>query len=260
MENRKQKEIEFHNERERERRSFNEAEFRKKHSNKKFYSVTGNSSDYLYNWIKDRCKGKKVLDYCCGTGCVSMFLAQHGAEVVGIDISDLSIDQCKAEAKKLGVEGKTSFHVMDAENTNFDDDTFDYIVCSGVLHHLDLEKAFSELSRLLKPDGEVFCGEPLKHNPVFQLYRRLTPHIRTKWETDHILRMRDVLRAKSYFESVEYKFFNLAVMAAVPLRNTKYFEPSLKVLNAVDDVILKIPYFNRLAWMVYFFLSKPKKA
>lgn len=258
MQDRKQLEKEFHN-----RRIVLEKEQFEEYSNittnKKFYSVAIKSRQFMYNWLFQRCRGKKVLDYCCGTGSVSMLLAQNGAQVTGIDISDKSIEQCLVEAKKIGVEDRTSFYAMDAENTRFEDNTFDLIVCSGVLHHMDIEKSFIELSRILRPDGEVFCGEPLKHNPIFQLYRSMTPHIRTEWETDHILRMSDVRLAKKYFKSVEYKFFNLAVLAAVPLRNTRLFKPALSVLQGIDDVILQIPYLNWMAWIVYFFLSKPIK-
>jgi len=50
---------------------------------------------------------------------------------------------------------------MNAEELKFADDYFD-IVCGGaILHHLDLNKALSEIARVLKPDGKAIFVEPL---------------------------------------------------------------------------------------------------
>ncbi len=88
---------------------------------------------------------------------------------------------------------------MDAEQLTFPDQTFDLIVCNGVLHHLDLRYAYPELARVLKPGGRILCLEALGYNPAIQLYRKLTPHLRTAWEAEHILTMRQVKEAGLFF-------------------------------------------------------------
>jgi len=155
-------------------------------TNLKFYSVTRSSRNFIKNWLLSRVKGKKVLDYCCGNGGMAIWLAENGANVFGIDISQVSIKNAIDEAVKRGIEDKVKFFVMDAEAMEFENNFFDIICCIGVLHHLDINKAYSELSRVLKPDGTIICVEPLKYNPVFQIYRKMTPHLRTKWEIEHI--------------------------------------------------------------------------
>ena len=50
---------------------------------------------------------------------------------------------------------------MDGENLSFEDSTFDYGVEYGVLHHVDLDKSLSEISRVLKPKAEMICIEAL---------------------------------------------------------------------------------------------------
>ena len=56
-------------------------------ANEKFYAVTRSSVDFVHEWLLAHCRGRKVLDYCCGDGPNSLWLAEAGAEVHGIDIS-----------------------------------------------------------------------------------------------------------------------------------------------------------------------------
>lgn len=56
-------------------------------SNKKFYSITASNRDYVKSWLVQRCRDKRVLDYCCGNGDFALWLAASGAHAFGIDIS-----------------------------------------------------------------------------------------------------------------------------------------------------------------------------
>lgn len=230
-------------------------------TNKKFYSISDSNNNYVKKWLAERCKGKKVLDYCCGNGGSSLWLAKAGAYVHGIDISPVSIQNAITEAERMGVSDKATFWVMDAEAMDFPDETFDLAFESGVLHHLELNKAYSELARVLKPTGRVICTEALRHNIFFHTYRKMTPHLRSEWEVDHILGKKEIELAKSYFEEVEVaRFFHLATLAAVPFRNTSVFKPIQRGLELVDSVLLNLPGLKWQAWMAVFVLSKPKKA
>jgi len=229
-------------------------------SNKKFYSITRSNQNYIKNWLLKRIdKGKKFLDYCCGTGNTAIFLAKNDADVIAIDISDVSIETAKKEASKIGLKNNPLFLVMDGENLEFNDNSFDFIICSGVLHHLGIEKAYSELLRVLKPDGEIICNEPLAYNPIFQLYRKLTPHLRTKWETEHILNKKSIYLSKKYFNQIKLKTFHLTTLLAVPFRKTPIFNPLLSLLELIDAFLLRIPIIKWLAWQVIFIISGPKK-
>ncbi|MBI2098814.1 class I SAM-dependent methyltransferase, partial [Candidatus Uhrbacteria bacterium] len=183
-----------------------------------------------------------------------------GAEVVGIDISEVGITQARKEAKKRGLADKTEFYVMDAEATTFPDNTFDVICVSGVLHHLDRTKAFKEMARILKPTGAAIAAEPLAHNPVIQLYRKMTPHLRTEFEAEHILHAKkDVELARRYFDKIEIKFFHLATIAAVPFRKTPIFNHLLALGEKIDSILLKIPLIQRQAWQMVLTFREPKK-
>jgi SAM-dependent methyltransferase len=149
---------------------------------------------------------------------------------------------------------------MDAEATDFSSKYFDFAVINGVLHHLDLKNAYRELSRILQINGEAICTEALRHNILIHVYRKLTPHLRSAWETEHILGKEDIEMATHYFDNVEVlEFFHLFTIGAVPFRNLPIFEPIRRRLKALDSVILRLPLLKWQAWMVVFVLSRPIK-
>ncbi len=148
---------------------------------------------------------------------------------------------------------------MDAENLRFNDNYFDLIICSGILHHLDIRKAYREMTRVLKSEGKIICNEPLSHNPIFQLYRRLTPYLRTKWEIEHILSREDIKLAENYFGKVEVHFFHLATFLALPFYSLPVFNFLLSILEKIDSIILRLPLLKWWAWQIVFILSEPKK-
>lgn len=254
---RHREEMEFHDRRERDRQSMGDEAFEERYSNKKWYSVQGASNRWFERWIEQHARGGVALDYCCGLGGSSLRLARAGARhVYGIDISPESVATSADLLKRHGFADRGTFQTMDAERLSFEDGFFDVIVCSGVLHHLDLQRAFPELYRVLKPGGRIICMEPLRYNPAIQLYRKLTPHLRTAWEADHILTRKDLDLARRTFDGFEIHFFHLFSLAAVPFRRTKLFGPLLDALDAVDDVAMRIPGLRYMAWVIIFVLEK----
>jgi len=228
-------------------------------ANKKFYSICQSNRDFVKRWVLQRCKKKRVLDYCCGNGDFTIWLAENEVDAYGIDISPLSVENAKKSANQKGLGDKVKFQVMDAEATDFPSRYFDFAVINGVLHHLDLKKAYRELSRILRTDGEAICTEALKHNMIIHLYRKMTPHLRSAWETEHILGKEDIEVAAHYFDNVEVlEFFHLLTIGAVPFRDLFIFEAIRRRLKALDSVILRLPLLKWQAWMVVFVLSNPK--
>jgi SAM-dependent methyltransferase len=229
-------------------------------ANKKFYSINRKSRKFFDDWLIKNCAGRRVLDYGCGDGRYAILAARHGAQAVGVDVSAVSVENARAEAAREGLADRTAFHVMDGEALEFADDSFDIVCEAGVLHHLDLGRAMAEIIRVLSPSGQVICAEALGHNPLFQAYRRLTPHLRTPWETNHIVRRRDILDSARRFRRCELRFFHLASLAAVLLRGTRAFDTVLSALERVDDVLMRLPAIRWYAWQIVYVLSAPIKA
>ncbi len=229
-------------------------------NNMKFYAIERRSRDKVLAWFRKNTPGKRVLDYCCGNGDDSLYIAQQGAqEVVGIDISEVSIQNCLLLSQKAKLTN-AHFKVMDAESMTFPDNSFDILTEYGALHHLDLDIALREMARVLKPDGQAICVEALAHNVFIDHYRRRTPELRTAWEVDHILQRNQILGARRYFQEVNILgFYHLANIAGVPFRRTAGFEVILGILEAIDSVLLKIPFLQWWAWQIIFVLAKPYK-
>jgi len=81
-------------------------------------------------------------------------------EATCTDISPGMVRALSSNARRLGLTVKTAR--ADAESLPFPEQSFDLVLGHAVLHHLpDLERAFREFHRVLKPGGYVvFAGEP----------------------------------------------------------------------------------------------------
>lgn len=253
LNDRKTKELEFHN-KDRDRKAIAQLDqdtFEKFYGNKKYYNTTFRSRKYVENWIQKHAKGKVFLDYACGNGANAIFAAQNGASLsLGLDISDVSVQNAEADAKKLQLEDNTCFFQADAENTKLPDNSVDAIICSGMLHHLDLSYAFYELRRILAPGGVILAVEALDYNPFIKLYRQITPDMRTEWEKAHILSLKDLRFASYFFDVKNVKYWHIIGYAAALI-------PALgKAFDLFDRLAEKIPFLNRLSWMFTFELHK----
>ena len=199
----------------------------------------------------------RILEYGSGAGAYSSrALAAEGLPVIGVDISEASVRKAQERAASEFPGADLDYRVMNAEALEFDAASFDVVCGNGILHHLDLERSFAEVARVLRPNGAAIFSEPLGHNPLINLYRRLTPTQRT--EDEHPLRMRDVDLAQRYFRQVDAWFFHLLVLLALPLRRTFAFERVQGALDTLDRAILRSASpLRRYAWIVVLRLAQP---
>lgn len=256
---RKQAEMAFHDNRERDRQQMSEEEWLRKYSNKRWYAITEDSRAYVQDWLARHCPNAVVLDFGCGLGENTLRMAGLGAaEVHSIDISPESVETTQDKANAEGFGDRVRAIVMDAENMTYNDGMFDVIICSGVLHHMDVSLAFPELARVLKKTGSIIAIEALGYNPLISLYRKLTPHLRTDWEKDHILTDKELRIAKKSFDGLEVRYFHLASIGAALFQKTPLFKPLLALGRIVDFFLLRLPLIRLMAWQMVFVLSKPK--
>jgi len=225
----------------------------------KFYTAAKSSRQYYESFLVSNCLDKNVLEYGCGSGSYSFFLARHLAnKVTGIDISAAAIESARAQAKVQNL-GKAAFLVMDAEATEFDDDCFDVICGTGILHHLNLGKALKEIARILRPGGSAIFIEPMGYNQAINIYRRLTPHLRVKDE--HPLKYEDLRLIKSFFQEADFKFFHFFSLLAVPFRNMAIFPFLLNFLDYIDGKLAALlPFLRIFYWQVVITLKNQDKS
>jgi len=254
LKKRKRIELEFHN-KDRDQSNIEKTKlsdtYEKYYGNKKYYTVAKRSNQYVKDWIAAEAKDKIFLDYACGNGGNALFAARSGSELsLGFDISEVSIKNARKAATETGLSNKIRFFQADAENTGLPDNSIDTIVCTGMLHHLDLSFAFPELRRILKPGGKILALESIDYNPLIKLYRKMTPDMRTEWEKAHILRLSDLKFASYFFNVREIYYWHVTgyVSGKIP-----WLYP---LLDNLDKVLEKMPYVQRMAWIFTFVLQK----
>jgi ubiquinone/menaquinone biosynthesis C-methylase UbiE len=107
----------------------------------------------------------RSLEIGAGTGYFSLNLLQAGVveHATATDISPGMLETLSENAARLGLTVETV--ACDAEQLPFADASFDLVFGHAVLHHLpDLDRAFAEFRRVLKPGGVLFfAGEPSLH-------------------------------------------------------------------------------------------------
>jgi arsenite methyltransferase len=101
--------------------------------------------------------GQAVLDVASGVGTTAVLLARERAvKVTGVDLGAVQVDQARAQAGQLGLEGVVRFEVGDAEALPVDDESFDAVVCECALCTFpDKRTAAGEMARVLRPGGKV---------------------------------------------------------------------------------------------------------
>jgi len=255
MEGRKQKEIEHYDKR---AESWMENGKKKKGNFEDFQPLLLSSFKFIYNFLKEKCENKKVLDYGCGDGMHSVRLADLGAEVKAIDLSEKSLQIAKA---RVGT-GNVEFLKMDCEILNFPDSYFDIIFDGGTFSSLDLSKALPELARVLRPNGFLFGIETFGHNPLTNLKRKINKITkkRTEWAVNHIIKDKDLELAKGYFDKIEVHYFHLISWLAFPSLNLSGGRFLLKSLEKIEGFLLfAFPFLRRYCFKIVFVFSKPRK-
>lgn len=220
------------------------------------------SFKFAYNLLKENCRDKVVLDYGCGNGVHSFYFLKCGAKkVVGIDLSEKSLEIAIARAKKLGVENKMEFLKKDCENTEFPDNYFDLIFDGGTFSSLDLKNVFPELTRILKQNGMVVGIETFGHNPIANLKRKLNRVTgkRTEWAEGHIFNEEKLEEAGNYFGEIESWHFHVISFLAIPFLNILGGKIILKILETIDSALLSFSFLKKFGFKIVFVFKNPQK-
>lgn len=101
---------------------------------------------------------KKVLDVACGTGDLSIELANSSMKVTvaGLDFSKEMVDIGVSKVATKNLENQIHLAVGDALNIKHSDDSFDFVTCAfGVRNFVDLDRGLIEMIRVLKPGGRM---------------------------------------------------------------------------------------------------------
>jgi len=191
----------------------------------------------------------KVLELGCGTGYFTKEIVKTGAFVTAIDISPELLQIAKEEIK----ENNASFILENAYEMSFDANSFDSIVGSSVLHHLEIEKAISEMFRVLKPGGPMYFTEPNMMNPQIALQKNI-PALKRKLgdspdETAFFRwSLRELLKKTGYTE-ITIKPFDFLHPAVPPAL--------IPFISSLGNAIEKLPVLKEIAGSLFISAKKP---
>ena len=113
--------------------------------------------------------GMTILELGCGTGSFTGELARSGADVIAIDVSPELLEIARANWSAPNVR----YEIQNAYVLTYSDATFDSIVGSSILHHLEIEEALREIYRVLKPGGTIYFTEPNMMNPQIAIQKNV---------------------------------------------------------------------------------------
>lgn len=111
----------------------------------------------MYEFLKDKARGKKVLDVGCGDGYGAKYLADTALEVTAVDYERDVILAARAKYNRPNLK----FFAMDAGAMSFEDNSFDVVCSFQVIEHIpepDIARYLSEIKRVLKPEGAFYLS------------------------------------------------------------------------------------------------------
>ncbi|MCZ6774478.1 MAG: class I SAM-dependent methyltransferase [Proteobacteria bacterium] len=212
-------------------------------------------------------RGRRVLELGAGAGEASVYFALQGAEVTATDLSSGMLEVVKKVASIHGVTVDTAICSAD-DLSQFGEGSFDIVYAANLLHHVDIEKTLGEVKRVLKPGGTAGFWDPVAHNPVINVYRRMASQVRT--EDEHPIRRQQMKLFTDRFAEVRKEFFWLTALLIFlkfylidqihpnedrywkrVLREEKALRPVYSPLAALDRVLLRaIPILGWWSWNI----------
>jgi 2-polyprenyl-3-methyl-5-hydroxy-6-metoxy-1,4-benzoquinol methylase len=212
-------------------------------------------------------EGRRILEVGAGGGSLAVWLAQQGADVVGIDVSGGILDVARRRAEVSGVGDRTTFvhapiETFDLADEGLDPTPFDAIIGNNVVHHFERHLAMANIGRLLAPGGvAVFC-EPVLFVPEIvrsirysgPVAKRFPPHTHTPDERS--LNEDDFAIMRAHFRHVEWKPFQLLCRVQ---NFVELSDPMWHRLEAIDRrVLTALPVSRRACRIVVLTLGLPR--
>jgi ubiquinone/menaquinone biosynthesis C-methylase UbiE len=190
----------------------------------------------------------KVLELGCGTGYFTRQLAATGASIIAMDISPQLLAIARGECPAANVE----FLLGNAYALELPNSSFDAVVGSSILHHLEITPALAEIYRVLRPGGIVRFTEPNMLNPQIAIQKQV-PFIKKALgdSPDETAFFRWPLRRlmqKSRFKAIEitpFDFLHPWLPAAW-----------INIVQSIGELLEHTPIINEIAGSLFIKASK----
>ena len=114
--------------------------------------------------LLENIKGKKILDFGCGSGIYAKILTKKGAKVKGFDISPQMIKIAKEENPKLDLKIASGYKIPFKEK-------FDIVLAALVIDYFnDWDRVFKQVNKVLKKGGYFIFSQG---NPVEECKKKI---------------------------------------------------------------------------------------
>ncbi len=212
----------------------------------RFYKALGNMFVDFDQEIQNDCKDKNILDYGCGIGLnTEKYLKYLPKKITGVDISEISLQKARKRVK-LYENQKVEFKQDNCENLSLENESFELVYGTGVLHHLKLDLAIKEIARVLKKDGKIIFVEPLGTNPIINLYRWMTPKARSPDE--HPFNEKDFTFMRNHFKDLKIKYYGFLTLIFYPFYGNQSSSKFFNWLSNFDQYLFKSRFLRKFAW------------
>ncbi len=189
-------------------------------------------------------QGKRILDCGCGTGLLSVAMAQRGAIVYAADVSRESLNVVKQRSRINEVDSRIHEMCMALEALGCHKASFDHAVGSLLLHHTRfLSQGLTELLRVVRPGGKLLFIETSGRNPLLMFARK---HLLGRWGIEKAGTHSEKPLAKKTIEQIrqlvggnldvyypEFIFFRMLPQYIARFRK----KPLMRICSAMDRLI-----------------------
>lgn len=153
--------------------------------------------------------GRDILEIGVGTGLVLPHYPAH-CRITGIDISEHMIERARNKVAVKGLDHVVDLRVMDAQNLDFADNSFDAVSLPFVITLIpDPERVLDECARVLRPGGEIVVASKLGHGNGLQgaIEEAMAPLVhRIGWSSSfRITRLSEWAQTQGDFEVAEIR-------------------------------------------------------
>jgi cyclopropane fatty-acyl-phospholipid synthase-like methyltransferase len=149
--------------------------------------------DFMYGVVLKHLKpylkpGIKAADVGCNSGNLSLYMAKHGCNVLGIDYARNVIDGARASAEYYRIKN-VEFKAMDFVKEWDRTDEFDFVFCCNVLEHVREDREFVEkFYQMLKPGGKLLLIIPTSYSSMYRTFKFFTGRFYSDDEVGHLRR------------------------------------------------------------------------
>lgn len=202
----------------------------------------------LLNLREEDLTNYHLLEVGVGTGIHAEYILKKYPDIdyIGVDISEVMIEQAREKLAKINAKKFPSFVVADGERLPFKDNYFDAAYISGSLHHFPHpDSGLRELLRVVKSGGRVILMEP---NWLFpnNLFAAITNRVEC-----NILKM----NRRNFRE-----WFSQSDIDNLIINNYIYTPPIpaklTRIYDRIDDLLSNIPIISHFSIMIYASVQK----